>query len=70
MANSNQVLDLKGIHREMHSMPEQIRVMNELNARLVQHLTQAPALNHRASHACFARSPLRRPHNRHSRHGR
>ena len=44
MANSNQVPNLKGIHRKMHDIAEQIRVMNELNARLVQHLTQTPAL--------------------------
>ncbi|GFZ21661.1 hypothetical protein Acr_29g0008230 [Actinidia rufa] len=38
MANTNQALDLKGIHREMHGIIEQIRIMNEINARLIQHL--------------------------------
>ncbi|GFY97637.1 hypothetical protein Acr_12g0001780 [Actinidia rufa] len=37
--NSNQAPDLEGIHREMHGIAEKIRVMNELDARLVQHLT-------------------------------
>ena len=38
MANTSQVPDLEGIHREMHGIAEQIRIMNEINARLVQHL--------------------------------
>ena len=38
MANNSQALDLEGIHREMHGIAEQIRIMNEINARLVQHL--------------------------------
>ena len=38
MANTSQALDLEGIHREMHGIAEQIRVMNEINVRLVQHL--------------------------------
>ena len=38
MANAGQALDLKGIHREMHGIVEQIRIMNVINARLVQHL--------------------------------
>ncbi|GFY87298.1 hypothetical protein Acr_05g0009370 [Actinidia rufa] len=38
MANASQALDLKGIHREMHRIPEQIRIMNEINVHLVQHL--------------------------------
>ena len=37
MANSNQTSDLEGIHNERHGMAEQIKVMNKLNARLVQH---------------------------------
>ena len=44
MANSNQALDPKGIHREMHGIVEQIKVINKLNARLVQQLIQTPAL--------------------------
>ncbi|GFY85817.1 hypothetical protein Acr_04g0005550 [Actinidia rufa] len=40
MANTNQAPNLEGIiRREMHGIAEQIRVMNEINARLVQHLT-------------------------------
>ena len=42
MANNNQALDLEVIHREMNGITEQIRIMNEINARLVQHL----ATNH------------------------
>ncbi|GFY91245.1 hypothetical protein Acr_07g0014410 [Actinidia rufa] len=39
MANISQALDLEGIiHCEMHGLAEQIRVKNEINARLVQHL--------------------------------
>ncbi|GFZ05154.1 hypothetical protein Acr_17g0007260 [Actinidia rufa] len=39
MANTSQALDLEGIiHREMHEIAEQIRIMNEINACLVQHL--------------------------------
>ncbi|GFY91075.1 hypothetical protein Acr_07g0012710 [Actinidia rufa] len=36
MANTNQDPDLEGLHREIHSMTEQMRVMNENNARLIQ----------------------------------
>ena len=43
MANSNQTSDDEGSHCEMHNIIEQIRVMNRLNANLVQHLTQALA---------------------------
>ena len=39
MANPSQTLDLKGIHREMHGIAEQIKFKNEINAFLVQHLT-------------------------------
>ena len=39
MVNTSQALDLEGIHREIHGIVEQIRVMNEINARLVQHIT-------------------------------
>ncbi|GFY92642.1 hypothetical protein Acr_08g0010380 [Actinidia rufa] len=41
MANTSQALDLEGLHREIHSMAEQMRIMNENNARLVQLLTAA-----------------------------
>ena len=45
MDGTNQALDLEGIHDEMHDIVKQIRIMNELNARLVQHLTtNNPAL--------------------------
>ena len=36
MANTGQALDLKGIHCDMHGIAKQIRIMNEINARLVQ----------------------------------
>ena len=38
MADTNQAPDLEGLHREMHVVAEQIRIMNEINACLVQHL--------------------------------
>ena len=38
MENISQTPDLKGFHREMHEIAEQIRIMNENNARLVQYL--------------------------------
>ncbi|GFZ20946.1 hypothetical protein Acr_29g0001080 [Actinidia rufa] len=38
MANTSQAPNLEGIRREMHGIAEKIRVMNEINARLVQHL--------------------------------
>ena len=38
MGNTNQALDLEGLHREMHGIAEQIRIMNENNIRLIQHL--------------------------------
>ena len=37
MANVDQAPNLEGIHREMHSIAEHIKIMNELNARLVKH---------------------------------
>ncbi|GFZ01116.1 hypothetical protein Acr_14g0007510 [Actinidia rufa] len=37
--DNSQALDLEGLHREMHGIAEQIRIMNENNARLIQHLT-------------------------------
>ena len=39
MANISQALNLEGLHREMHGITEQIRIMNANNARLIQHLT-------------------------------
>ncbi|GFZ06644.1 hypothetical protein Acr_18g0008140 [Actinidia rufa] len=39
MANTGQAPNLEGIHREMHGIIEQIRIMNELNVRMVHHLT-------------------------------
>ena len=51
MVNTGHAPNLEGIHREMHGIAEQIRIMNEIIARLVQHLatnnpppTTAPAL--------------------------
>ena len=36
MANTSQASDLEGIiHREMHGIAEQIRIMNKINARLL-----------------------------------
>ncbi|GFZ02291.1 hypothetical protein Acr_15g0008990 [Actinidia rufa] len=44
MANTNQAPDLEGLHREIHGMAEQMRIMNENNARLVQLLAAANPL--------------------------
>ncbi|GFY99208.1 hypothetical protein Acr_13g0006090 [Actinidia rufa] len=41
MANTSQAPDLEGLHREIHGMAEQMRVMNENNARLIQLLAAA-----------------------------
>ncbi|XP_057510773.1 uncharacterized protein LOC130793147 [Actinidia eriantha] len=41
MANTSQVLDLEGLHREIHSMAEQMRIMNKNNALLMQLLAVA-----------------------------
>ncbi|GFZ09950.1 hypothetical protein Acr_21g0005490 [Actinidia rufa] len=41
MANTSQVPDLEGLHHEIHGMAEQMRVMNENNARLIQLLAAA-----------------------------
>ena len=41
MANVSQAPDLEGLHREMHNMVEQMRIMNENSTRLIQHLTSA-----------------------------
>ncbi|GFS43540.1 hypothetical protein Acr_00g0085640 [Actinidia rufa] len=39
MANTSQAPDLEGLHREMHGIVEQIKIMNENNACLIQHLS-------------------------------
>ncbi|GFY82290.1 hypothetical protein Acr_02g0005300 [Actinidia rufa] len=41
MANVSQVPDLEGLHHEIHGIAEQMRVMNENNARLIQLLAAA-----------------------------
>ncbi|GFS42971.1 hypothetical protein Acr_00g0082850 [Actinidia rufa] len=41
MANLGQIPDLEGLHREIHDMAEQMRIMNENNGRLMQLLTTA-----------------------------
>ncbi|GFY96586.1 hypothetical protein Acr_11g0008920 [Actinidia rufa] len=41
MANASQVPDLEGLHHGIHGMAEQMRVMNENNARLIQLLVAA-----------------------------
>ncbi|GFZ21446.1 hypothetical protein Acr_29g0006080 [Actinidia rufa] len=41
MANTSQVPDLEGLHHEIHGMAEQMRVINENNARLIQLLAAA-----------------------------
>ncbi|GFY91595.1 hypothetical protein Acr_07g0017910 [Actinidia rufa] len=41
MANTSEVPDLEGLHHEIHGMAEQMRVMNENNARLIQLLATA-----------------------------
>ncbi|GFY87072.1 hypothetical protein Acr_05g0007110 [Actinidia rufa] len=41
MANASQVPNLEGLHHEIHGMAEQMRVMNENNARLIQLLVAA-----------------------------
>ena len=38
MANAGQAPDLKGIHCTMHGIVEQIKIIYEINAYLVQHL--------------------------------
>ena len=39
MENTSQAQDLVGIHYEMHGIAKQIRIMNGINAHLVQHLS-------------------------------
>ncbi|GFS30390.1 hypothetical protein Acr_00g0011640 [Actinidia rufa] len=41
MANPGQVPNLKGLHREIHDMAEQMRIMNGNNGRLMQLLSTA-----------------------------
>ena len=38
MANAGQAPDLEDIHREMHGIDEQIRIINEINVCLVHHV--------------------------------
>ncbi|GFZ14714.1 hypothetical protein Acr_24g0009040 [Actinidia rufa] len=38
MVNASQASDLESIHHEMYGIAEQIKIMNEINALLVQHL--------------------------------
>ncbi|GFZ02411.1 hypothetical protein Acr_15g0010190 [Actinidia rufa] len=38
MADNSQAPNIEGLHREMHGIAEQIRIMNENNACLIQHL--------------------------------
>ena len=38
MANTSQAPDLEGIHSEKYGIAEHIRIMNEIDARLVHHL--------------------------------
>ena len=40
MANTSQASDLEGLHREIHGMGKRMRIMNENNARLIQHLVE------------------------------
>ncbi|GFY97234.1 hypothetical protein Acr_11g0015400 [Actinidia rufa] len=47
MANASPVPDLEGLHHEIHGMAEQMRVMNENNARLIQLLAAANPQLHR-----------------------
>ncbi|GFZ02103.1 hypothetical protein Acr_15g0007120 [Actinidia rufa] len=44
MANPGQAPDLEGLHREIHDMAEQMRIMNENNGRLMQLLAAANPL--------------------------
>ncbi|GFZ14317.1 hypothetical protein Acr_24g0005070 [Actinidia rufa] len=41
MANPGQIPDLEGLHREIHGMTEQMRIMNQNNGRLMQLLAAA-----------------------------
>ncbi|GFZ14654.1 hypothetical protein Acr_24g0008440 [Actinidia rufa] len=41
MANPSQAPDLEGLHREIHDMAEQMRIINENNGRLMQLLVAA-----------------------------
>ena len=41
MVNTSQTPDLEGLHYEIHGMAEQMRIMNENNARFIQHLAAA-----------------------------
>ncbi|GFY86387.1 hypothetical protein Acr_05g0000260 [Actinidia rufa] len=50
MANTSQAPDLEGLYCEIHNMVEQMKIMNENNTRLIQHLTT----NHQPPLAAFA----------------
>ncbi|GFS33282.1 hypothetical protein Acr_00g0027620 [Actinidia rufa] len=39
IANISQAPNLEGLHHEIHGMAKQMRIMNENNSRLIQHLT-------------------------------
>ncbi|GFZ17148.1 hypothetical protein Acr_26g0004180 [Actinidia rufa] len=72
MVNTNQTPNLEGLHREIHDMAEQMRIMNENNARLIQHLTTSP-LPQAAPHVlevqrprCSNRSGGEESHSHHS----
>ena len=41
MMNTSQAPNLEDIHRKMHGIAEQFKIMNEINAHLVQHLATA-----------------------------
>ncbi|GFS42938.1 hypothetical protein Acr_00g0082700 [Actinidia rufa] len=56
MANTSQALNLEGLHREMHGIAKQIRIMNENNARLIQHLA--------TSNPPYAVTPIQKEGNR------
>ncbi|GFY89059.1 hypothetical protein Acr_06g0009990 [Actinidia rufa] len=49
MANPGQVPNLEGLHREIHDMAEQMRIMNENNGRLMQLFTTANLRQHHPS---------------------
>ncbi|GFY95612.1 hypothetical protein Acr_10g0009970 [Actinidia rufa] len=57
--NTSQALDLEGIHREMHGIAEQIRIMNEINAHLCWSGTFSKEPQHQSAslHSRCKRSP-------------
>ncbi|GFZ09317.1 hypothetical protein Acr_20g0011250 [Actinidia rufa] len=58
MANASQAPDLEGLHHEIHGMPEQMRVMNENNARLIQLLAAANPQPQQQHHPSLMSSDL------------